>query len=85
MKTKLMLVASVLALLLCGAAMIAYALLRIAANTHRIAIPILRFTDLVTQCLFERRNIAAIDRPPPVNPGRRDHQTLPGQMAFSYV
>ena len=67
------------------AAMIAYALLRIAANTHRIAIPILRFTDLVTQCLFERRNIAAIDRPPPVNPGRRDHQTLPGQMAFSYV
>jgi IS4 transposase len=48
------------------AAMIAYALLRIAARAYRVAMPILRFTDLVTRCLFERRHIAAIDKPPPV-------------------
>jgi putative transposase len=67
------------------AAMIAYALLRIAANTHRIAIPILRFTDLLAQCLFERRRIEAIDKPPPVNPSKRCNRTVPGQMSFSYV
>jgi IS4 transposase len=45
------------------AAMIAYALLRIAARSHRIKISILRFTDLVALCLFERRHIGAIDKP----------------------
>ncbi|TGV63276.1 IS4/IS5 family transposase, partial [Mesorhizobium sp. M2D.F.Ca.ET.160.01.1.1] len=53
------------------AAMIAYALLRIAARGHPITMPILRFTDLVKRCLFERRQIAAIQRPPPVNPSNR--------------
>jgi IS4 transposase len=67
------------------AAMIAYALLRIAARTHRIAIPILRFTDLVTHCLFERRNIAAIHKPPPVNPNTRQTRTPIGQLGFAYV
>jgi IS4 transposase len=66
-------------------AMIAYALLRIAARRHRIAIPILRFTDLVTQCLFERRRIAAIDKPPPVNPSHRQNRTPPNQMSFTYA
>lgn len=55
------------------AAMIAYVLLRIAAHAHRVALPILRFTELVGCCLFERRDIAQIHRPPPVNPSR----TLP--------
>jgi putative transposase len=67
------------------AAMIAYALLRIAARTHRLAIPILRFTDLVAQCLFQRRRIEAIDQPPPVNPGRRTQSTSPNQMTFRYA
>jgi putative transposase len=67
------------------AAMIAYALLRIAARLHRIAIPILRFADLVTHCLFERRPIAAINRPPPVNPGKASRQPDPRQMAFTYA
>ena len=53
------------------AAMIAYALLRIAARSHRIKISILRFTDLVALCLFERRHIGAIDKPPP--PSARFH------------
>ncbi|MET4687011.1 IS4 family transposase [Sinorhizobium fredii] len=66
------------------AAMIAYALLRIAARLHRVAMPILRFTDLVMHCLFERRDIAAIERPPPVNPSRSKPKTNPNQMAFVY-
>lgn len=66
------------------AAMIAYALLRIAARACRIAMPILRFTDLVSQCLFERRRIEAINKPPPVNPGRRSNRTSPNQLDFAY-
>lgn len=66
------------------AAMIAYALLRIAARRHRIAMPILRFTNLVVTCLFERRHIAAIERPPPVNPSKRKLRCSPDQMSFNY-
>ena len=67
------------------AAMIAYALLRIAARAYRVALPILRFTGLVTRCLFERRNIAAIDKPPPVNPSRRLPRYSPDQMSLAYA
>jgi len=66
------------------AAMIAYALLRIVARACRIAMPILRFTDLVTRCLFERRNIAAIDKPPPVNPSQPKPRPSPNQITFTY-
>lgn len=61
------------------AAMIAYALVRIAARVHRCKIPILRFLDLAAQCIFDRRDIAAIDKPPPVNAGRKRHRSIPGQ------
>jgi IS4 transposase len=67
------------------AAMIAYALLRIVARSHRINMPILRFTNLVTRCLFERRHIAAIERPPPVNPSHRKLRCSPNQMSFTYA
>jgi len=67
------------------AAMIAYALLRIAIRTWRIQIPVLRFTDLVARCLFDRRDIAAIDKPPPVNPSSRQTRSSPNQLAFAYV
>jgi len=53
------------------AAVIAYALLRLAARTHKIVHPTLRFTDLVRAFLLERRNIAAIERPPRTNPGHK--------------
>jgi IS4 transposase len=66
------------------AAMIAYALVRIAARTHRVALPILRFLDLVALFLFERRDIAAIDRPPPVNPSRRRDRSSPEQYGFAF-
>ncbi len=67
------------------AAMIAYALLRIAAKVHRVQIPILRFIDLVAQCIFERRDIAAIDKPPPLNPSKKRDRNSPNQMSFCYV
>jgi putative transposase len=67
------------------AAMIAYVLLRIAARLHRVTLPILRFTDLVARCIFERRHIAAIERPPPVNPSRRKPTCSPDQMSFAYA
>jgi len=66
------------------AAMIAYALVRIAARMHRCTIPILRFVDLVAQCVFDRRDIARIDKPPPVNAGRRRSRSTPGQYELCY-
>src|SRR5271155_4511879 len=67
------------------AAMIAYALLRIAARRHCVKIPILRFTDLVALCLFERRHLGAIDKPPPVNPSRPQCQNSQNQLSFGYA
>src|SRR5260370_11336622 len=67
------------------AAMIAYALLRIAACSHCIKISILRFTDLVALCLLERRRVGAIDKPPPVNPSRPQCRNCQNQLTLSYA
>ena len=67
------------------AAMIAYALLRIAARRHCVKIPILRFTDLVALCLFERRHLGTIEKPPPVNPNRRQCQNFENQLSLTYA
>lgn len=67
------------------AAMIAYLLLRIAARVNSLKIPVLRFTELVSQFLFTRRTIAAIDKPPPVNPSQRKPKFSPDQLWFCYA
>jgi putative transposase len=67
------------------AAMIAYALLRIAARRHCVKISILRFTDLVALCLFERRHLGAINKPPPVNPSHPQCQNSKNQLSLSYA
>ena len=67
------------------AAMIAYLLLRIAARLHRLAMPALRLTELVSQRLFLRRPLAEIDKPPPVNPSRRQLNRSPNQLEFRYA
>ena len=67
------------------AAMIAFALLRIAASVHKVRLPILRFTDLVGQFLFERRQIADIERPPPVNPSAKRDRSSTNQLSFNYA
>ena len=67
------------------AAMIAFLLLRIAARLHRVATPAIRFAQLVGQCLFVRKPIDRIDKPPLVNPHRTASATDPNQLNFSYA
>ena len=67
------------------AAMIAYALLRIAATAHRITIPLLRLTDLVAQYLLARRSLATIEQPPPNNPCQRQNHATDQQLCLSYA
>jgi hypothetical protein len=55
--------------------MIAYALLRIAARRHCVKISILRFTDLVALCLFERRHLGAIEKSRPSTRAALNGQT----------
>jgi Domain of unknown function (DUF4372) len=40
---------------------------------------------LVARCLFERRHIGAIDKPPPVNPSRPQCQNSQNQLSLSYA
>ena len=65
--------------------MIAYLLLRIAAKVNCVTMLPLRFTELVRQFLFTRRSIAAIDKPPPVNPSKRKPRTFLNQLEFCYA
>jgi putative transposase len=66
------------------AAMIAYLLLRIAARANSIKMLPLRLAELVSQLLFTRRSLASIDKPPPINPSRRQCRRSPNQMEFCY-
>jgi putative transposase len=65
------------------AAMIAYLLLRIAARHSRRQIPAIRFAELITGCLFTRKPIAKIDKPPDVNPSKPWRS--PNQLEFRYA
>ncbi len=67
------------------AAMIAYILLRLAAKTARTKFDILRFSELVGVFLFDRRRLAAIEAPPPLNPNKKRDQANPNQLAFQYA
>jgi putative transposase len=67
------------------AAMIAYLLLRIAARLNCIKMPALRLAELVCQRLFMRTPIAEIDKPPPVNPSKRQPKVSPDQLGFCYA
>lgn len=67
------------------AAMIAYLLLRIAARTHRSTMPAIRFAELVSQCLFTRKPIARVDKPPDVNPSTAKPKCSPNQLQLCYA
>jgi IS4 transposase len=67
------------------AAMIAYLLLRLAARQNRLAIPAIRFANLVAGCLFTRKTIAKIERPPEVHPSEARPRTSPNQFEFAYA
>jgi IS4 transposase len=65
------------------AAMIAYLLLRLAARASRITLPAIRFAELVGSCLFVRKPIARIDKPPQCGPAKST--LVPNQFEFRYV
>ena len=66
------------------AAMIAYLLLRISQRVHRVALPTLRFAELIAQRLFMRTSLAEIDKPPPVNPSKPQSRVSPDQLVLCY-
>jgi putative transposase len=67
------------------AAMIAYLLLRLAARESRLTMPAIRFAQLVRECLFVRKPIGTIDRPPDVHPSTARGSSAPGQREFAYA
>jgi len=67
------------------AAMIAYLLLRIAARLNRIKMSALRFAELVGNCLFTRKPLAQIDKPPEVNPSKPTPKASPNQLEICYA
>ena len=66
------------------AAMIAYLLLRLAANDHALKLPALRLAELVRSALFVRKPMANLHSPPPVNPSKRQ-PPCPNQPEFCYA
>lgn len=67
------------------AAMIAYLLLRIAARQSRIAMPAIRFANLIAGCLFTRKPIAHIDKPPETHPAKAKPRTSPNQLQITFA
>lgn len=65
------------------AAMIAFLLLRLAARAARVTLAPIRFADLVRNCLFTRKRIDAIDKPPERYPANRIAD--PCQLTFAYA
>lgn len=66
------------------AAMIAFVLLRIAANRNDVELPPLRFSELVGRFLFQRRPIERLDQPPPKYQSAR-RWVSPKQLELNYA
>jgi hypothetical protein len=64
--------------------MIAFVLLRIAANRNDVDLPPLRFSELVGRFLFARRPIDRLDRPPPKYQAVR-RSASPKQLELCYA
>jgi putative transposase len=67
------------------AAMIAYVLLRLAARQARARMPAIRFADLVQSCLFVRKPLAHLDKPPDPDTHPSRPLTSPDQLNFGYA
>ena len=67
------------------AAMIAYLLLRIAARHSRLTMPAIRFAQLVASCLFARKPLDRIDKPPELHPAKPRYPAHLTQLVFSYA
>ena len=66
-------------------AMIAFLLLRIAARQSRSELTPIRFAGLVRRCLFTRKPLARLDRPPEVHPSKPKFRLVPGQLEIAYA
>ena len=66
-------------------AMIAFLLLRIAARHSRSKLPPIRFAGLVARCLFTRKPIDRLERPPQVNPSKPKSTHSPDQLELAYA
>lgn len=67
------------------AAMIAYVLLRLAAQTTRLTIPLIRLTDMLKTRLFTRLRLEKIHKPPDVHPSRPKPKHSFHQWEFCYA
>lgn len=67
------------------AAMIAYLLLRLAARECRSTMPAIRFANLVACCLFVRKPLSRLDKPPEVNASTARPRSSPDQMNLCYA
>jgi len=67
------------------AAMIAYLLLRITARTYRLTLPAIRLAELIAACLFQRKPMARIDKPPEVNASKPISNNNPNQLELRYA
>jgi putative transposase len=67
------------------AAMIAYLLLRVAAQNNAIKLQPIRFVELLATRLFLRTRIARIDKPPMVKPSKAQQRFPPNQLEFCYA
>jgi IS4 transposase len=67
------------------AAMIAFVLLAIARRRNAVTLSARRFAELVCAFIHTRRAIAAIDKPPPINPARRKSPANTNQTEFQYA
>lgn len=67
------------------AAMIAYLLLRIAAKTSRSTLSALRFRELAGQCLFIRKSIRDLDKPPTRDIAKPKTHHQSDQWEFAYA
>lgn len=67
------------------AAMIAFVLIGLARKASNPKLSLKRFAELVAMFIHARRNIAEIEKPPPVNPSRAKSKTHPGQIEMAYV
>jgi len=67
------------------AAMIAFVLLALARKLNTVTLSPRRFAELVSVFIHTRRTIAAIDKPPHINPARRKPPSSSNQPEFQYA
>ena len=67
------------------AAMIAFVLLSLAKRMAKPDLSSRRFAELVSMFIHTRRDIAAIERPPPINPARAKPNFHPNQLELQYA